>query len=836
MRDEEEEDEVVVTAEGQIPPATPVAARLALAQLLHDAPMLFGGADRLLDDCVPSSFAETASPVASSVAGASLIAPSGAAGAGSSESMGGSGGAAPAAAAVANGVGPSAAPSADSGAAVPAAPQQQQQQQQQRHRKRKERHESIGSAQERKVVRSNSEERPLENGVTRSKETIRRVSSHEDFSSVRPNQKHHHHHKSKHHHHHHHHHHHNSKAQENEGSSMSIGDGENTNAASGNASSNCTTTSTTATSASANNSTSSQSKSFLSEVIDTNMGHGVRMSGHGMPLHERNESKMVSDSQTQQLSSGERDEEELVEDSEHERRRNSERFARASGMSRGRRNMGRRRRPAYVKSAPSSTAAVEDTDGGSSSKENEEQDCSVSRSPHQMQASLSSDEEGNSSRSSSSHSFLQLHPQEQDRVPSPEPSPSIVGGPPPLDLSTLHQQVGGVEPLTSRATWSREGVEHEEMIANSRVMLSPRNSLILSRRVYLDTNMAQSPPHERDSVAVQIAQARLKQLGKQMSSMKKKLKRLEEEFEKEYGYRPSHAEKSTNKEMKKISTELSKIRKEMKQLKEDPHNAEIESQTETTSKNPNKSSTHTMEDALQEVEQHLADKRKQGGRPEAVEDLSREQLLEEKVAVQKALLHLEDMYGRPVTKGDRDLVRPLYDRYRTLKRMVVRTAPSKMKDSISELATIHEHETMDFTSSPPPLAVADDNSLDASVASASASVSALASASAPVAAPDVVSASSPPPSSMSLSDSSETLWKNLHSLSLSELLSQQRSTKEEKKRLRRSLREFEEDFQLRTGKKLQREDRLPMEGIYSSYKQAKAKLRLLEALVSKVTT
>lgn len=62
---------------------------------------------------------------------------------------------------------------------------------------------------------------------------------------------------------------------------------------------------------------------------------------------------------------------------------------------------------------------------------------------------------------------------------------------------------------------------------------------------------------------------------------------------------------------------------------------------------------------------------------------------------------------------------------------------------------------------------------------------------------------------------------------------QQKTTREEKKRLRRSLREFEEECQIRTGRKLLREDRLPMEQTYIQYKHAKAKLRLLEALLTK---
>lgn len=66
-----------------------------------------------------------------------------------------------------------------------------------------------------------------------------------------------------------------------------------------------------------------------------------------------------------------------------------------------------------------------------------------------------------------------------------------------------------------------------------------------------------------------------------------------------------------------------------------------------------------------------------------------------------------------------------------------------------------------------------------------------------------------------------------------ELLKQQKNTREEKKRLRRSLREFEEECQKTSGHKLLKEDRLPMEETYAEYKHAKAKLRLLDALLMK---
>lgn len=63
---------------------------------------------------------------------------------------------------------------------------------------------------------------------------------------------------------------------------------------------------------------------------------------------------------------------------------------------------------------------------------------------------------------------------------------------------------------------------------------------------------------------------------------------------------------------------------------------------------------------------------------------------------------------------------------------------------------------------------------------------------------------------------------------------QQKLTREEKKRLRRALKELEAQFEARAGRRMQREDRGPqINTVYESYKQAKAKLRLIDALVAK---
>lgn len=66
-----------------------------------------------------------------------------------------------------------------------------------------------------------------------------------------------------------------------------------------------------------------------------------------------------------------------------------------------------------------------------------------------------------------------------------------------------------------------------------------------------------------------------------------------------------------------------------------------------------------------------------------------------------------------------------------------------------------------------------------------------------------------------------------------ELLEQLWKTRAEKKKLRKTIREFEEDFYQHNGRNVQKEDRVPMLEEYREYKRIKAKLRLLEVLISK---
>lgn len=193
-----------------------------------------------------------------------------------------------------------------------------------------------------------------------------------------------------------------------------------------------------------------------------------------------------------------------------------------------------------------------------------------------------------------------------------------------------------------------------------------------------------------------------------------------------------------------------------------------------------------------------------------------EELIEEKTSVQRALLYFESLFGRPGTPDERDAARPLYDRYRMLKRLVSRN--NSISGAISELPTILENEALAISGLVSP-------STDFSPPLAQSTVQ------------------SPSDSSTSTSiDTNPSITTTvfqenfkLHSMSVKELYAHFDAVREEKKQLRRTIKEFEHNFEEINGRKLLKSDRNSIEETYALYKQKKAKLRLLDALVKKQT-
>ncbi|KAK4879139.1 hypothetical protein RN001_007285 [Aquatica leii] len=558
-------------------------------------------------------------------------------------------------------------------------------------RKRKERQESIGSvSQERKVIRSNSEERPVEVVNDNGKKDIRRVVSHEDFQKTHP----------------------------------------------------------------------------LHEHNDTIVISLVESNGKYSPPKSITSEGFGYD------------------DFEHERMRYNERFAPPLAQ-RGRRiNTGRKYKNKHTsKHRLSKEEYLTKENGGVCTNNNNE---IKSKSYDQCTAF-----EAQKTSAENVQSSLQKQDSENNSSPIHTPISST------LDLSTLHQQIDSSEPM--RSSSSQELTDQTEtlpslLVASSRLLSSPRNSIMITHRIYLDPNVQQTKASLGKDPKTPL-EKKLKHLSKQINSIKRKIKKYDEDFQQTYGYKSSQADKMNDKNVRKWCSELSKLKRDYKQLKGDS-NTPLGSDTENTSES--KPELH-IQDTLDEIEKRLSEKRIISERNFDIDDMTNEQIIGEKVAVQKALLYLESLHGRPSTREDRNLVRPLYDRYRTLKRMMAKISLSN--NAVNELATIHEHETMDFVSSTPQTSETETEKLY--------------------------------PSGSTDSDTDISLGESFHTLSLNELLQQQQDMTEEKKKLRRSLKEFENDLQTKTGRKLQKDDKIFMSAVYNSYKKTKAKLRLLDALIAK---
>lgn len=195
-----------------------------------------------------------------------------------------------------------------------------------------------------------------------------------------------------------------------------------------------------------------------------------------------------------------------------------------------------------------------------------------------------------------------------------------------------------------------------------------------------------------------------------------------------------------------------------------------------------------------------------------------DQLVDEKSSIQRALLYFESMFGRPGTTEERDAARPLYDRYRLLKRLVNRN--NSISGLIPELPTILENEALALSGSG-----IVTPSTDFSPPSAHSAIQS----------PSDSSTSTSIDANILSAHATTTFQENfqLHSMSVKELYGHFDAVREEKKQLRRTIKEFEHNFEELNGRKMLKSDRTVIDDTYTLYKEKKAKLRLLDALVKK---
>nr|XP_041571442.1 protein FAM13A isoform X2 [Taeniopygia guttata] len=433
---------------------------------------------------------------------------------------------------------------------------------------------------------------------------------------------------------------------------------------------------------------------------------------------------------------------------------------------------------------------------------------------------------------------------------------SFVSEVPRLDLTSLCDDSNWEEPIPALSSWQRDGLDSDEarlspqagrlirqlLDEDSDPMLSPRFYAYGQSQQYLDdTEVPPSPPNShsfmrrRSSSLGSYEDDREDltpaQLTRRIQGLKKKIRRFEDKFEEERKYRPSHSDKAANPEVLKWTNDLAKFRKQLKESKlkiseEDlgpvvrqrsntlpkSFGSQLEKEDDKKQDLSDKSAQPAVEVTFDSIQKKLQEKRAETNRPEDIKDMTRDQIAAEKVALQKALLCYEGIHGRPVTKNERQVMKPLYDRYRLIKQILSRA---------NTIPIIEEEEGSEEDSSVKPdltITIKTDFNVRSFLDQLE---------------DDADGFVSPVDDKMPSRSSQDMGLSNLHEASIPELLEQLQEVREEKKRIRKKLRDFEDNFFRQNGRNVQKEDRTPMAEEYNEYKQVKAKLRLLEVLISK---
>lgn len=378
---------------------------------------------------------------------------------------------------------------------------------------------------------------------------------------------------------------------------------------------------------------------------------------------------------------------------------------------------------------------------------------------------------------------------------------------------------------SSRSFIRASSTNDEETLAFHSAPSSPGEN----RKMKLSEKMQDSVP---------IVEMSPTDLKKRIFYLKKTISNFENEFTERHGRKPKASEKGP---IQKYIAELGRAKKQHKELlndyKESPHllmdTAPLGPDLGTA---PNlkdiidRDAEPTKEQTLNNILKRLEEKRAVAGRPHEILAMSNEQLKEEKLAVQKALLQYENLHGRPSTKDDKALMRPIYDRYRKIKRLIAAYKENVSDDTIysprKQIGEMKREISRDTAGTPENMGEAnahfagDDSMLPGDTFSVTNRLP-----------------YTPEPFSPTPIDSIQTFDESiLQNASLNELIEQLKETKNAKKRLGKTLKDFEDDFFVTNDRKVQKEDRMPREAEYREYKLIKAKMRLLEALIAKKKT
>ncbi|NXN31149.1 FA13C protein, partial [Nycticryphes semicollaris] len=431
------------------------------------------------------------------------------------------------------------------------------------------------------------------------------------------------------------------------------------------------------------------------------------------------------------------------------------------------------------------------------------------------------------------NSLLKLQALETDLcsafLPTQEETPQLPApkDPAPSSVQTSAQADGAScgEPVPAHRDWQNDtdsSPQEHHPLGTSRLLyhitdgdnplLSPRCSIFSqSQRFNLDTESAPSPPSAqpfmmpRSSSRCNCEECKepqtIAQLTKHLQSLKRKIRKYEEKFEQEKKYLPSYGDKTSNPEVLKWMNDLAKGRKQLKELK-----LRMSEEQNCTSRAPQRNDHCENTGTFKEVATQEATSMEPAPSIEETVDSVLRRLKEKRQ-------HFNLPEAIKVTKQEKSLMKPLYDRYRIIKKLLATpsliTTIQEEEDSDED----HSQSSRELSSGPLSCLPMDEHLCYSQEESEPACVS--------------------PLDEKKVFRQTALSMSNLHEATMPVLLEHLRETRADKKRLRKALREFEEQFYKQTGRSPQKEDRVPMAEEYSEYKHTKAKIRLLEVLISK---
>ena len=227
----------------------------------------------------------------------------------------------------------------------------------------------------------------------------------------------------------------------------------------------------------------------------------------------------------------------------------------------------------------------------------------------------------------------------------------------------------------------------------------------------------------------QESKSKIKQLTKQLSVVRKKIEEFEAKFEDAHGYRPSQAEKQSNKEVRKMILQQNRLKRQIRICRESgdsginvedlnnpspvmsptrpwsPSCTDFSSLLNVYSDSSNECTMSVHGDRgslILQIQEKFDKERRVSGRPEILEEMTADQVLQEKNSIQLALNQVQTCLNmhNEATDEERNVLKDLLLRYRTVKRLIRRSSNALIKDPC-ELETIPEGSEIQLTLASP---------------------------------------------------------------------------------------------------------------------------------------